>query len=227
MLRVENVETAGWEPAIRGMRNPLNSWNRCDTDFNRFTADPPAIGGHDEGLMRRLIGQGSPDHCKFRRMLKIYADVTAPQYWWSEYDTYKVATVANSCSKMHTLMSKPFDLSMFSCEDFAEVKRSPHGTAYVPVEPASILIEYLNDMRDAYFAARDEGDEETAKHLWRRILQLLPQGWMQRRTVELNYEVMANIYRARRHHKLQEWHDFIDAMVGELPYPWIFTGEGC
>lgn len=241
MIRVESIETAGWEPALRGMRNPLNSWERADSLFDvdghwdddgsasvLAWTDPVVIGPNDEALMRRLIGAGTNDHCKFRRMLKVYADVTAPLYWWSEYDTYKVATVANSCSKMHTLMDEPFTVEMFSCEDWSEITESDvYGRHIEPVPIGAMLIDFLNGQRDFYLAAKEHGDEDVAKHVWRRVIQLLPESWMQRRTVELNYEVMANIYKSRRHHKLREWRDFIDYMVENLPYPWVFTGDGC
>lgn len=237
MIKVENIETAGWEPALRGMRNPLDSWDKADSKFNildvwpngtTYGIEQVVIGPNDERLMRRLIGQGSADHCKFRRMITVYADVTAPLYWWSEYDTYKVATVANSCSKMHTLMSKPFTVDMFSCEDWADITEDRvYGRHIEPIPMAATLIDFLNGQRDVYFAAKEHGDEDRAKHVWRRIVQLLPESWMQKRTVELNYEVLSNIYRARRHHKLQEWHDFLHVMCSDLPYTWVFTGEGC
>ena len=123
MINVEKIEPFGWMPALRGMRNPLDSWDRADSVFTHDN-EWPFLGPNDESLMRRLIGQCSSDHCKFRRMLAIYADVTAPLYWWKEYDTYKVGTVANSCSTMHTLMKKPFDIGMFSYEDWADAHES-------------------------------------------------------------------------------------------------------
>lgn len=227
MLKVENIETAGWRPALRGMRNPLDSWDKADSVFTHDNPWP-FLGEKDEALMRRLIGQGSADHCKFRRMIAVYCDVTAPLYWWSEADTYKVGTVANSCSKMHTLMNKPFEAGMFSCEEWATITHSPvYGTHIDPVPIGSMLIDFLNGQRDLYFAARRHGQTEQAEFIWRRIVELLPESWNQKRTWMLNYETLANIYRARRNHKLKEWRDFIDTMLAELPYPWVFTGEGC
>lgn len=234
MLTVDNVETAGWGPALRGMRNPLNSWDRADSLFDvevENTLSDPAtgevvssesvykpvvIGPNDESLMRRLIGQGSSDHRKFMRMLTIYCDVTAPLYWWKEASTYRVGTVTNSCSTMHTIMRDKFTEDMFSWE---RVNGDPEWKADV--------IHDLNHTRDWYLDALTGGEEGEAEGIWYSLIQKLPSSWNQRRTWMLNYEVMANIYRARRHHKLDEWHQFIDAMVDELPYPWIFTGEGC
>lgn len=225
MIKVEHIETYGWKPALRGMRNPLDSWDKADSVFTHDN-EWPFLGPNDESLMRRLIGAGSNDHCKFRRMLAIYCDITAPLYWWKEFDTYKVGTVANSCSTMHTLMNKPFTVDMFSYEDWADVSGGrEYGKVIKPIPVAEVIIDYLNAARDVYLGAIEHGDNDSAKHIWRRIVQLLPESWMQKRTVMLNYEVMANIYHARKNHKLKEWHDFIDAIVSEVPYPWIFTGQ--
>lgn len=219
MLTVEHVETAGWGPALRGMRNPLDSWERADSTFasvNWMEGTPTAIyelGDNDETLMRRLIGAGSSDHCKFRRMLVIWCDVMAPLYWWKEADQYKVGTVTNSCSTMHTIMRREFTREMFSWED-------------VDNEVIGCVLGELNHLRRCHLNAREAGDDDAAKVFWRSLIQQLPSSWNQRRTLMLNYEVMANVYRARRNHKLKEWHDFIDAMLAELPHPWIFTGEG-
>lgn len=239
MMIVENVETCGWEPALRGMRNPLDSWERADSRFGGKVyvdeipglgeyvehADyPVSLGPNDESLMRRLIGQGSSDHCKFRRMLVIYCDVTAPLYWWKEFDTYKVGTVANSCSTMHTLMNRTFRAEMFSCEDWQYLDADGGKRLYAHFEG---IINDLNTFRGVYLDGKRRGDKEKMEEVWRKIIQLLPESWNQRRTLMLNYEVMANIYRARKNHKLEEWHDFIDAIVEAVPHPWIFTGEGC
>lgn len=217
MIKVEHIETAGWGPALRGMRNPLDSWDRADSTYARVEWlgwDTPCIyqlGPNDEKLMRCLIGQGSSDHCKFRRMLAIYCDVTAPLYWWKEADTYKVGTVANSCSTMHTIMRHEFSRDMFSWEDADNLV-------------TDAVLDELNHLRRCYLSARETGDTGPAKFFWRSLIQQLPSSWNQRRTWMLNYEVMANIYRARKNHKLREWHDFIDAMLESLPYPWIITG---
>ena len=214
MIDVQVLETCGWLPALHGMRNPLDSWDKGDSSYARVqwidhaASDINILGPNDESLMRRLIGAGSNDHCKFRRMLTIYVDINAPLYWWKEFDTYKVGTVANSCSTMHTIMNHEFTLDMFSTDQ---------------LYPAAILqlrdtIRLLNNNREMYLGHKE-------KTFWYEIIQLLPSSWMQKRTVMLNYEVMANIYRARKDHKLKEWHDFIDAIVAGVPYPWIFTGE--
>lgn len=228
VLTVEHVTTAGWEPALRGMRNPLDSWDKADSEYDVWRdveidaeanlheawREPVNIGPNDESLMRRLIAQGSSDHCKFRRMIAIWFDVTAPLYWHKEMDTYKVGTVANSCSTMHTIMKREFTADMFSWEDLTD----------------DFIIEQLallNNIRGYYLRKKAEHEDEYAELAWRALIQTLPSSWNQKRTLMLSYEVMANIYRARRHHKLQEWHDFIDSIVEAVPYPWIFTGEGC
>ena len=142
-------------------------------------------------------------------------DITAPLYWWKEADTYKVGTVANSCSTMHTIMSEPFTEDMFSWERVNDRLFT------------ITTVKDLNRLRELYLLRKLEKNEEDAKRLWNELIQKLPSSWNQKRTLMLNYEVMANIHRARKHHKLQEWHDFIDTMDENLPYPWIYTGEGC
>lgn len=218
MLRVENVETVGWGPAIVGMRNPMNSWDKMDTvisatDGVNYLVE---LGPNDERLMRTLISQGTSDHCKFRRMLGIYCDIEGPLYWWKEMDTYAVGTVKNSCSTMHKVMSGIFYYDMFSWEDVTDpsAKKLCEST-----------LDVLNSLRNRYFRLRKEGDRESAKEVWRNLIQVLPSAWNQRRTMLLNYEVMSNIYHARKNHKLVEWHQFIESMIEHLPYPWIFTGE--
>lgn len=244
MIDIELLETAGWGPALHGMRNPLNSWDKADSTYAQVQwlegcpASINVLGPNDESLMRRLIAAGTNDHCKFRRMISIAADVDAPLYWWKEADTYKVGTVANSCSTMHTIMRDGFEIGMFSTD-----RMSPRAK-----EQFQPIIDALNERRDTYIDAkadasefrrqyRETGDAEMewrantldsiAKGFWDDLIQMLPSSWMQKRTWMLNYEVMANIYKSRRHHKLMEWRDFIDYMVENLPYPWIFTGEGC
>lgn len=244
MIHTELLETSGWGPALHGMRNPLNSWDKADSTYAQvqwLEGCPTSInvlGPNDESLMRRLIGAGTNDHCKFRRMLSIYVDVDAPLYWWKEADTYKVGTVANSCSTMHTIMRDGFEIGMFSTDMMSDQSKRQFQET----------IDALNDRRDLYIASKDgerayievyreTGDTEDsenaaafaslAKDYWYELIQMLPTSWMQMRTWMLNYEVMANIYKSRRHHKLKEWRDFIDYMVENLPYPWIFTEEGC
>lgn len=237
MLKIENTEVMGWEHAIRGMRNPKNSWEKTDsypavdcgkcgkieredickkedrdcTGFECFE-----VGPNDLKLMTTLRNAGT-DHRKFMRMITVYLDITAPLYWWKEFDTYKVGTVANSCSTMHKIADKEFTLEDFSCEHLSE--------------PAiSILkntVEALNQARDLYLGyngfKHQWGDWEK-KHYWWQMIQLLPSSYNQRRTVMLNYEVLANIYKSRRNHKLDEWHTFCD-WIESLPYSELITGE--
>ena len=224
MIKIENYEVLGWEHAIRGMRNPMNSWDRSDSGFCDIIGDnfgdiiKPEnyrVGPNDHDLMQRLASGGSDDR-KFMRMITVYLDVTAPLYWWKEFDTYKVGTVANSCSTMHKIHAKEFTLEDFSCEHLSE--------------PAiSILkntIEALNQARDLYLGydgfKHQWGDWEK-KHYWWQMIQLLPSSYNQKRTVMLNYEVLKNIYHARKNHKLDEWHYFCD-WIESLPYSELITG---
>ena len=213
MLKIENLSIYGWEPAIRGMRNPLNSWEKSDSryDYN----GEYLVGENDLTLMRKLVAAGN-DHSKFMRMITITCDITAPLYWWKEYDTYKVGTVANSCSTMHTLTNKPFELSDFSL-DQAE-----------PLLPKYIdyLIETLNDLRDIIrnFDTVSDYACTTKKQVWQALIQILPESYNQRRTVHLNYAVARNIYHSRRNHKLLEWHTLCDVFRA-LRYSDLITGE--
>ena len=207
MINLEHTEVLGWESAIRGMRNPMNSWDKSDTIFN---TDNFAIGANDLDLMKRLVKAGT-DHRKFMRMIIVYVDVTAPLYWFKEFDTYKVGTVANSCSTMHKITDKKFTLDDFSCE-------------HLMVSGTEILmrtVEVLNDCRNAYINY-DNWDNEgfpkpLKKDIWWQMIQLLPSSYNQRRTVMLNYEVLANIYHSRKDHKLDEWHTFCH-WIESLPY---------
>jgi len=236
MLKIENTEVIGWEHAIRGMRNPKNSWVKSDSGvcathgpahcadcvYTDCHADDVEIGTkyilgpNDLNLMTTLRNAGT-DHRKFMRMITVYLDITAPLYWWKEFDTYKVGTVVNSCSTMHKIADKEFTLEDFSCEHLSE--------------PAiSILkntVEALNQARDLYLGyngfKHQWGDWEK-KHYWWQMIQLLPSSYNQRRTVMLNYEVLANIYKSRRNHKLDEWHTFCD-WIESLPYSKLITGE--
>ena len=224
MIKIENYEVVGWDHVIRGMRNPMNSWDRSDSGFCDIIGDnfgdiiKPEnyrVGPNDHDLMQRLASGGSDDR-KFMRMITVYLDVTAPLYWWKEFDTYKVGTVANSCSTMHKIHAKEFTLEDFSCEHLTE--------------PAiSILkntIEALNQARDLYLGydgfKHQWGDWEK-KHYWWQMIQLLPSSYNQKRTVMLNYEVLKNIYHARKNHKLDEWHYFCD-WIDSLPYSELITG---
>lgn len=205
MLRIEKTDVYGWKSAIRGMRNPMNSWDNSDSDCStiikledgRYIED--FIGENDLALMKKLSNAGS-DHAKFLRMINVTCDITAPLYWWKEYDTYKVGTVANSCSTMHKIHAKEFDISDFSWEHLNE--RS--------LVIFDAIIDELNFNREAFIKTKD-------KNYWHQMIQLLPTSYEQKRTVQLNYQVLKNIYFARRNHKLDEWHTFCD-WIEELPY---------
>lgn len=221
MLKIENTEVIGWEHAIRGMRNPKNSWVKSDSErkyesWHDMSGGYFDIGPNDLNLMTRLRNSGT-DHRKFMRMIVVYLDITAPLYWWKEFDTYKVGTVANSCSTMHKIADKKFTLEDFSCEHL-------EGRALNTLED---MVDELNYWRDYYLAIKKQnvvGADKKAKELWWQMIQLLPSSYNQKRTVMLNYEVLANIYKSRRHHKLDEWHTLCDWIEG-LPYSELITGE--
>ena len=232
MLKIEHTEVVGWSAAIRGMRNPKNSWEKSDSfipchyktkchecEDNQKCAyyfedglpykKNDFIGTNDLDLMTRLRNAGT-DHRKFMRMIVVYLDITAPLYYWKEFDTYKVGTVANSCSTMHKIAAKEFTLEDFSCEHLenswlAHLKET---------------IRLLNEARDAYHWC----NTDAKKDWWWQMIQLLPSSYNQKRTVMLNYEVLANIYKSRKNHKLDEWHTFCD-WVESLPYSELITGE--
>ena len=197
MIKIENVKTYGWEAAIRGMRNPMNSWERSDTIYRG--TDLPEIGRQDMKLMKQLFA-GGPEHRKYLRMIHVSMDITAPLYWWKEFDTYKIGTAANSCSTMHKLAARPFELADFSTE---------HLTKESLTWMKNVVI-FLNYWRDAY-------NEHVNKECWWQMIQLLPSSYNQRRTVDLNYEVAARIIHQRSGHKLDEWNDFV-IILRELPY---------
>ena len=240
MLKIENVEIMGWEPAIRGMRNPKNSWEKSDSfipcyektkchecDVNQKCAyyfedgnglpykKDEFIGSKDLDLMTRLRNAGT-DHRKFMRMITVYLDITAPLYWWKEFDTYKVGTVANSCSTMHKIADKEFTLEDFSHEHLLEGSDVDWGNI-VGKSVLEHVIFSLNVYRGLYLSTKD-------KKYWWQMIQLLPSSYNQRRTVMLNYEVLANIYKSRRNHKLDEWHTFCD-WIESLPYSELVTGK--
>lgn len=227
VIKIEKTEVCGWEAAIRGMRNPMNSWDKSDSfwcngedcpmvengeypalDCNNGTY-PYCLGENDYDLMKRLVKSGS-DHSKFMRMLLVTVDVTAPFYWWKEYDTYKVGTVANSCSTMHKITSKPIELSDFSMDDF-----------YIEdcgIDLKDMFIGVVADcehLRKKYLKTKD-------KRYWRGLIQLLPESYNQKRTLLLNYAVLRNIYHSRKNHKLSEWHTFCE-WVETLPYSELIT----
>ena len=212
MIKIENSEVIGWEHAIRGMRNPMNSWDKSDSEFvdvfedaenlRNYYISSAELGDNDLDLMTRLSKAGT-DHRKFMRMIVVYADITAPLYWWKEYDTYKVGTVANSCSTMHKIHEKEFTLDDFSYEHLTDAS----------IGALDALIQVLETNRKMFLAL--EGKE--AKECWWQIIQLLPSSYNQKRTVMLNYEVLRNMYHSRKNHKLDEWHTFCD-FIETLPY---------
>ena len=240
MLKIENTEVMGWEHAIRGMRNPKNSWEKTDsypavdcgkcgkieregictkedrdcTGFECFE-----VGPNDLKLMTTLRNAGT-DHRKFMRMITVYLDITAPLYWWKEFDTYKVGTVANSCSTMHKIAEKEFTLDNFSHEHL-------QGPGLVDLEQTIKLLNYYREcFNETIISERRDGldGEKVKKDWWWQMIQLLPSSYNQKRTVMLNYEVLANIYKSRKNHKLDEWHTFCD-WIESLPYSELITGE--
>lgn len=215
MIKFENTEVIGWEAAIRGMRNPMNSWERQDSYYYTCQGDCEicshgncqlkpgvegyVIGPNDQVLAKRLV-KGGKDHAKFMRMLHVQMDVTAPLYWWKEYDTYKVATVSNSCSTMHKIHAKEFTLDDFSCEHLFPASK----------EMLKNTIELLNAYREDYI--NKECGFYHDKDVWWQMIQLLPSSYNQKRTLDLNYATLREMYFARRNHKLDEWkeHNNID-----------------
>lgn len=243
MIKLENTDVVGWEHAIRGMRNPMNSWERSDSGYcyrdlardcticiHRSTDYPACysrfdIGPNDYALMINLRNAGT-DHRKFMRMIVVYVDITAPLYWWKEFDTYKVGTVANSCSTMHKIAEKEFTMENFSCEHLgitvpAELNDGEEVFQNLWVESLKRTITDLNIARRYYIQEKDQG---LKKKYWQQMIQLLPTSYNQRRTVMLNYEVLANIYKSRKNHKLDEWHTFCD-WIESLPYSELITGK--
>lgn len=217
MIKFENTEVFGWETAIRGMRNPMNSWDKSDSEYGtEWGVSEPVyhIGLNDLDLMKRLCNAGT-DHRKFMRMITVYVDITAPLYWWKEFDTYKVGTVANSCSTMHKIHAKEFTLEDFSCEHlFNEDAGKEDQKHYNPwLSEFMVVIAFLNRARERYLETKD-------KKYWRQMIQLLPSSYNQKRTVMLNYEVLANIYKSRKAHRLDEWsgENGFCKWIEELPY---------
>ena len=199
MIKIENVDVYGFEAAIRGARNPMNSWHLMDSCTNNGEFE---IGEKDYDLLRRLTIAG-PEHRKWNRMVTVTMDITAPLYWWKEFDTYKVATVANSCSTMHKIQAKEFELDDFSHEHLISLRL------------LNDTIDELNYYRDIYNKTKD-------KKYWWQMIQNLPSSFNQKRTVHLNYETLGAMYRQRRHHKLTEWREFCNMIEG-LPYSEFIT----
>lgn len=222
MITIEHGETYGWEAAVRGMRNPKNSWNRSDSIF---TEGHTELGENDLELMRLLANAG-PDHGKFLRMIGVSCDITGPLYWWKEMDTYKVGTVADSCSTMHRIAAKEFELSDFSHEHLSDSREckmySPTLYKFSPMDLLELEIAILNLYRERFIKAKDE--PVMSKEYWWQMIQLLPSSYNQKRTWTANYAVLRNIYRARKDHKLDEWRMFCD-WITLLPYSELITGE--
>lgn len=234
MIKIENVVTPSpeqWEAIIMGTRNPMNSWDRsdsgigCSVDFvDRICTecDRPTpcvmkqkviLGPNDHDLMMRLA-KGGPVHAKYRRMITVYATITAPLYWWKEMDTYQVGVVKNSCSTMHKIAAKEFTLEDFSHEHLI----------VAGLNSLKRTIDDLNSAREGYLDERIKQNPEWRKEVWWQMIQLLPSSYNQRRTVQMNYEVLANIYKSRKDHKLDEWHVLCD-WIRSLPYAELITGE--
>ena len=249
MIKIENTEVVGCEAAIRGMRNPMNSWKRSDSYENysveyekdEMTGEVTAeirypyyrVGASDISLMERLAEAGAV-HRKFMRMIVVYVDVTAPLYWWKEADTYKVGTVANSCSTMHKIADREFTRADFSHDHLIGNRELCNSNGIIagpraddsPVDILDIVIDALNVYRNKYLVALKTESETgfSAKDIWWQMIQLLPSSYNQRRTLMLNYEVLANIYEYRKNHKLDEWRTFCD-WIESLPYSELITGK--
>ena len=223
MIKIDRTSTYGWEAAVRGMRNPMNSWGKSDSHYcwepqypgggcfgcelnsdHNCRVDKYIVGAADLDLMKRLIKSGT-DHSKFLRMIDVTCDLTAPLYWWKEYDTYKVGTVANSCSTMHKIHAKKFEREDFSTDHLIPRMK----------EVLDVTIANLNACRGNFLETQD-------KKWWWQMIQLLPTSYNQKRTVQLNYAVLRNIYHSRKNHKLDEWHDFCHWIEG-LPYSELIT----
>ena len=246
MIKFENTEVTGWVHAIRGMRNPMNSWEKSDSEYMVDFIDDSVwphetrhydvlVGSNDMDVMKRLRNAGT-DHRKFMRMITVYVDITAPLYWWKEFDTYKVGTVANSCSTMHKIHAKKFTLEDFSHEHLSTVEAPPFSAITKDKLDGDglicLTINVLNFWRERYLETKD-------KKYWWQMIQLLPSSYNQKRTVMMNYEVLANIYKSRRNHKLDEWrendlgerNDGTPHMIGfcnwikTLPYSELITGK--
>lgn len=256
MLKIEKTEVYGWEAAIRGMRNPKNSWGRSDTVMKstvlkaeeiasgvtvynqEYCAPYPIIGPNDLKLAMQLRNAG-PEHAKFLRMIAVTCDITGPLYWWKEFDTYKVGTVANSCSTMHKIADKEFtlddfshehliDYSLYSCNEVDEpvINDAPHIVCG-GLQLLNLTINVLNYYREKYLVAMktEEYTGLPAKDIWWQMIQLLPSSYNQKRTVFLNYWVLANIYHQRQHHKQDEWRVTFCDWIKSLPYSNLITGD--
>ena len=223
MIKLEKTEVLGWEHAIRGMRNPLNSWDKIDSCYGcelsncEFCSDRDcgyrfssySVGENDYDLMKRLVKAGT-DHSKFMRMITVYVDITCHHTWWAEFDTYKIGTVRNSCSKMHKIHVKEFTLDDFSIDDF-----------YIEGEGINLKDCFINVVADCEML-RKKFNETKDRRYWKGLIELLPMGYNLKATVQLNYAVLRNMYHSRKNHKLDEWHTFCD-WISTLPYSELIT----
>ena len=203
MLKTENISVWGFESAIRGMRNPMNSWDKSDSGYGIDGEDEGTfvVGKNDLELMQKLYIAGA-EHRKYLRQIFVSMDIIAPLYWWKEFDTYKVGTVANSCSTMHTIHKKKFEPDDFSCEHLI------NGTSKIMLNS---ILDLINQYRNQYLDTKN-------KEYWWQIIQLLPSSYNQKRTITINYENIVNIIHQRQNHKLDEWNDFCDILKEDLPY---------
>ena len=244
MIKFENTEVVGWEAAIRGMRNPMNSWEKSDSVFTEHELEDwphdivktfDKIGPNDHDLMMKLRNAGT-DHRKFMRMITVYTDIIAPLYWWKEFDTYKVGTVANSCSTMHKIHEKEFTIDDFSCDHLIDEPIYIHNgfdSKEEQVIPSCLLndtITTLNACRNKYLETKSKPMKEESKRgelmkkYWWQMIQLLPSSYNQKRTVMMNYEVLANIYESRKNHPLDEWSIGFMEWIERLPYSELICG---
>ena len=218
MIKIENVDSHGIARAVYSARNAMNSWDKSDSDFEK-----DMLGDADLELAKKLIKAGT-DHSKFMRMITVTFDITAPMYWWKEFDTYKVGTVRNSCSTMHTIHKKEFTLDDFSCEHLEDLDINLFK---IQESPCMYNFQYqLNETIHTLNLARKLYLQTKEKRFWWQMIQLLPSSYNQRSTVQLNYAVLRNIYHARKGHKLDEWKIFCKWIEEELPYSELITMEG-
>lgn len=249
MIKLENWEVLGWEHVIRGMRNPMNSWDKSDSFFCNYQNEECSVcearrtdqcyysfvlGSNDHSLMMKLRNAGT-DHRKFMRMIIVYVDITAPLYWWKEFDTYKIGTVTNSCSTMHKIADKEFEEGDFSTEHLFDAESTDvefpiiYGKEHSPIWALNMTIKMLNFYRKKYLETKTKPMKEEVKRAqlikayWQQMIQLLPSSYNQKRTVMMNYEVLANIYKSRKNHKLDEWVEFCK-WIESLPYSELITG---
>ena len=231
MIKITNVQTFGWQTAIRGMRNPLNSWSKSDSGYKWTRVDNKSINsyviGQNDLKLMKTLSKASDDHGKYLRMINVTMDINAPLYWWKEFDTYKVGTVANSCSTMHKIHAKEFTL-----DDFSHERLRSDGLLYDSINCLKYTINILNFWRERfneseedrkkYFEYNGYPDVPSKKECWYQMIQLLPSSYNQLRTVQLNYAVLKNMYHSRKNHKLDDWRDFCKC-IESLPYSELIT----